>query len=56
MTSLPRWWRRRARENAIVMAIGVAASTATIAGIATWLVTGESRWLLLCLSALLFVS
>lgn len=48
--------RRSARDNALTTAIGVAAMAATVAGVAAWFVTGECRWLLLCLSSLLFVS
>lgn len=48
--------RRHARANVITTAIGVAAMAATVAGVVTWLVTGECRWLLLCLAALVFVS
>jgi hypothetical protein len=40
----------------IVSAICVAALASTAAGLVGWLATGESRFLLLCLPALLFLS
>lgn len=49
-----RYLARRRREAWLVPLATFLILTATITGIAMWLVGGDSRWLLLCVSLLLF--
>lgn len=49
-----RYRARRRREAWLVPLATFLILTATITGIALWLAGGDSRWLLLCASLLLF--